>query len=203
MISFQFSPSSFSNLKYVLWNVKGQKSKIFNIIVYCNGRVVIFHFLLSFQQNGNSNFYKPMVESFEEAPLHVMVFTYLGYGIGTLFGYLRDFLRNWGIEKCNAAVEREKQKVRMNTSLGLCQCQFFCKVFSQVVMCVQILKRVILSGTIQGKFYSSAPHKPPNIPCVFTHLFFTNIYWATTICQTELKVFLYIIIFNFYNDPMI
>lgn len=62
------------------------------------------------QQNGNSNFYKPFVESFEEAPLHVMVFTYLGYGIGTLFGYLRDFLRNSGIEKCNAAVEREEQK---------------------------------------------------------------------------------------------
>uniref|UniRef100_A0A8C0D5K8 Serine palmitoyltransferase long chain base subunit 3 n=1 Tax=Balaenoptera musculus TaxID=9771 RepID=A0A8C0D5K8_BALMU len=62
------------------------------------------------QQNGNSNFYKPVVESFEEAPLHVMVFTYLGYGIGTLFGYLRDFLRNWGIEKCNAAIEREEQK---------------------------------------------------------------------------------------------
>ncbi|KAI4537932.1 hypothetical protein MJG53_011477 [Ovis ammon polii x Ovis aries] len=61
-------------------------------------------------QNGNSNFYKPFVESFEEAPLHVMVFTYLGYGIGTLFGYLRDFLRNSGIEKCNAAVEREEQK---------------------------------------------------------------------------------------------
>ncbi|KAB0398137.1 hypothetical protein E2I00_014090, partial [Balaenoptera physalus] len=61
-------------------------------------------------QNGNSNFYKPVVESFEEAPLHVMVFTYLGYGIGTLFGYLRDFLRNWGIEKCNAAIEREEQK---------------------------------------------------------------------------------------------
>uniref|UniRef100_A0A8D1VG39 serine C-palmitoyltransferase n=1 Tax=Sus scrofa TaxID=9823 RepID=A0A8D1VG39_PIG len=62
------------------------------------------------QQNGNSNFYKPIVESFEEAPLHAMVFTYLGYGIVTLFGYLRDFLRNWGIEKCNAAVEREEQK---------------------------------------------------------------------------------------------
>ena len=56
--------------------------------------MLIFHFHLSFQQNGNSNFYKPFVESFEEAPLHVMVFTYLGYGIGTLFGYLRDFLRN-------------------------------------------------------------------------------------------------------------
>ncbi|XP_055977943.1 serine palmitoyltransferase 3 [Sorex fumeus] len=63
------------------------------------------------QQNGNTHFHhKPIVESFEEAPLHVMVFTYMGYGLGTLFGYFRDFLRNWGIEKCNAAIEREEQK---------------------------------------------------------------------------------------------
>ncbi|ELW69961.1 serine palmitoyltransferase 3 isoform X1 [Tupaia chinensis] len=63
------------------------------------------------QQNGKPHCYdKLIVESFEEAPLHVMVFTYLGYGIGTLFGYLRDFLRNSGIEKCSAAVERPEQK---------------------------------------------------------------------------------------------
>ncbi|XP_069352037.1 serine palmitoyltransferase 3 [Eulemur rufifrons] len=63
------------------------------------------------QQNGKTHIYeKLIVESFEEAPLHVMVFTYMGYGIGTLFGYLRDFMRNWGIEKCNAAIEREEQK---------------------------------------------------------------------------------------------
>lgn len=62
------------------------------------------------QQNGKPHINTEIEESFEEAPLHVMVFTYMGYGIGTLFGYLRDFLRNWGIEKCNAAVEREEQK---------------------------------------------------------------------------------------------
>nr|XP_017197300.2 serine palmitoyltransferase 3 isoform X2 [Oryctolagus cuniculus] len=62
------------------------------------------------QQNGKPHINMEIEESFEEAPLHVMVFTYMGYGIGTLFGYLRDFLRNWGIEKCNAAVEREEQK---------------------------------------------------------------------------------------------
>ncbi|XP_008562961.1 PREDICTED: serine palmitoyltransferase 3 [Galeopterus variegatus] len=63
------------------------------------------------QQNGKPHFYdKHIVESFEEAPLHAMVFTYMGYGIVTLFGYLRDFLRNWKIEKCNAATEREEQK---------------------------------------------------------------------------------------------
>ncbi|KAM9249606.1 serine palmitoyltransferase 3 [Dugong dugon] len=62
------------------------------------------------QQNGKPHFYKPIVETFEEAPLYVMVFTYLGYALGTLFGHFRDFLRKWGIEKCNAAVEREEQK---------------------------------------------------------------------------------------------
>lgn len=85
--------------------------------------MLTFDFLLCFQQNGKPHFNdKPIVESFEEAPLHVMVFTYMGYGIGTLFGYLRDFLRSWGIEKCNAAVEREEQKVRTCISLDLCQC---------------------------------------------------------------------------------
>ncbi|KAM6162943.1 serine palmitoyltransferase 3 [Rhynchocyon petersi] len=62
------------------------------------------------QQNGKPRFYKRVTESYEQAPLHVLVFTYLGYGIGSLFGYFRDFLRNWGIEKCNAAVEREEQR---------------------------------------------------------------------------------------------
>ncbi|XP_006865685.1 PREDICTED: serine palmitoyltransferase 3 [Chrysochloris asiatica] len=62
------------------------------------------------QQNGKPHCYKQIVESFEEPPLHVMVFTYLGYGIGTLFGHFRDFLRKCGIEKCNTAIEREKQR---------------------------------------------------------------------------------------------
>ncbi|XP_034352446.1 serine palmitoyltransferase 3 [Arvicanthis niloticus] len=53
---------------------------------------------------------KTIFESYPEPPLYVFVFTYMGYGIGMLFGYLRDFMRNWGIEKCNAAVEREEQK---------------------------------------------------------------------------------------------
>ncbi|KAM5245546.1 serine palmitoyltransferase 3 [Ctenodactylus gundi] len=63
------------------------------------------------QQNGKSHFPGLTVStSFEEPPLHVLVTTYMGYGIVTLFGYLRDFLRKRGIEKCNAAVEREEQK---------------------------------------------------------------------------------------------
>ncbi|XP_038592874.1 serine palmitoyltransferase 3 [Micropterus salmoides] len=49
-------------------------------------------------------------ESFEQAPIYVAVMTYLGFGIVTLFGYLRDFLRAVGLEKCHLAQEREEQK---------------------------------------------------------------------------------------------
>ncbi|XP_061646536.1 serine palmitoyltransferase 3 isoform X2 [Phyllopteryx taeniolatus] len=49
-------------------------------------------------------------EVFEKAPMHVAVLTYMGFGIVTLFGYFRDFLRAVGLEKCNLAQEREEQK---------------------------------------------------------------------------------------------
>ncbi|XP_031728684.1 serine palmitoyltransferase 2b [Anarrhichthys ocellatus] len=59
----------------------------------------------------NSSLYeKPFAESFEETPLLVAVLTYMGYGILTIFGYLRDFLRYWSIEKCHVAREKEEQK---------------------------------------------------------------------------------------------
>ncbi|XP_034433121.1 serine palmitoyltransferase 2-like [Hippoglossus hippoglossus] len=53
---------------------------------------------------------QPFIETFEETPMLVAVFTYMGYGILTIFGYLRDFLRHWKIERCNVASEREEQK---------------------------------------------------------------------------------------------
>ena len=53
--------------------------------------------------------YRP--ESFEQAPMYVAVLTYLGFGIVTLFGYFRDFLRAVGLEKCHLAQEREEQQV--------------------------------------------------------------------------------------------
>uniref|UniRef100_A0A8C4P0U7 serine C-palmitoyltransferase n=1 Tax=Dicentrarchus labrax TaxID=13489 RepID=A0A8C4P0U7_DICLA len=49
-------------------------------------------------------------ESFEQAPIYVAVMTYLGFGIVTLFGYFRDFLRAVGLEKCHLARERDEQK---------------------------------------------------------------------------------------------
>ncbi|XP_052351715.1 serine palmitoyltransferase 3 isoform X2 [Oncorhynchus keta] len=49
-------------------------------------------------------------ESFENPPMYVAVMTYLGFGIVTVFGYFRDFLRAVGLEKCHIAREREEQK---------------------------------------------------------------------------------------------
>ncbi|KAF5922935.1 hypothetical protein HPG69_013280 [Diceros bicornis minor] len=59
----------------------------------------------------NGGLYKrPFNEAFEETPMLVAVLTYVGYGVLTLFGYLRDFLRHWRIEKCHHATEREEQQ---------------------------------------------------------------------------------------------
>ncbi|XP_069494018.1 serine palmitoyltransferase 2 [Ambystoma mexicanum] len=61
--------------------------------------------------NGNGWMYKQrFVEAYEETPMLVAVLTYMGYGILTLFGYLRDFMRAWKIEMCHHATEREEQK---------------------------------------------------------------------------------------------
>ncbi|KAG5830972.1 hypothetical protein ANANG_G00298940 [Anguilla anguilla] len=65
------------------------------------------------QKNGTKKVVPRVVEpggrdrdGFEQAPLYVAVMTYLGFGIVTLFGYLRDFLRAVGLEKCHLAQER-------------------------------------------------------------------------------------------------
>ncbi|KAL3048841.1 hypothetical protein OYC64_008345 [Pagothenia borchgrevinki] len=53
---------------------------------------------------------RPYVESYEQTPMLPAVFTYMSYGILTIFGYLRDFLRYWKIERCNIAREKEEQR---------------------------------------------------------------------------------------------
>ncbi|KAM6128056.1 LOW QUALITY PROTEIN: serine palmitoyltransferase 3 [Pterocles gutturalis] len=62
------------------------------------------------KKNGVSNgtLYKTFIEHFEQAPMYVAVLT-SGFGVGTIFGYLRDFMRAWGLES-NIAAEREQQK---------------------------------------------------------------------------------------------
>lgn len=61
---------------------------------------------------GGGLYRRPFIESFEETPMLVAVLTYMGYGILTIFGYLRDFLRHWKIERCHIAREKEEQRVR-------------------------------------------------------------------------------------------
>lgn len=55
---------------------------------------------------------KPSVifeESFEETPLLVAVITYIGYGILVCFGYFRDLLRYYGLEKTKTAKEKKNE----------------------------------------------------------------------------------------------
>lgn len=55
------------------------------------------------------------VEEFEDTPFQVAVLTYLSYFFLILFGYLRDFLRKYGLEKSKAPKEHG-HKVRK----GIC-----------------------------------------------------------------------------------
>ncbi|XP_064623882.1 serine palmitoyltransferase 2-like [Lineus longissimus] len=47
-------------------------------------------------------------ESFEETPLWVAVITYIGYAFLIVFGHIRDFMRNKGLEKTHSAKENKK-----------------------------------------------------------------------------------------------
>jgi hypothetical protein len=44
-------------------------------------------------------------EHFEETPLGVAIWTYLGYAILVVIGQIRDFLRSVGIEKIKSCTE--------------------------------------------------------------------------------------------------
>lgn len=62
---------------------------------------------------------RPFNESFKQAPLYVAVLTFVGFIVATLFGYLRDFLRGYGLQKSVGATEREEQKVCTNNTYTL------------------------------------------------------------------------------------
>uniref|UniRef100_A0A8C5I5Y1 serine C-palmitoyltransferase n=1 Tax=Gouania willdenowi TaxID=441366 RepID=A0A8C5I5Y1_GOUWI len=73
--------------------------------------ILVSHIVVQVFSPGNGVASRPQKhEPFEQAPMYVAVMTYLGFGIVTLFGYLRDFLRAVGLEKCHLAQEREEQK---------------------------------------------------------------------------------------------
>lgn len=60
--------------------------------------------------NGNGDikvFREP--EEFEETPLHIAFTCYFSYLVLNLFGYLRDFMRNTGLEKNRSAIEKNRE----------------------------------------------------------------------------------------------
>ena len=46
-----------------------------------------------------------MVDEFEEAPLYTVVMTYMSYFFLIVFGYMREFMRKYGLEKSKAGNE--------------------------------------------------------------------------------------------------
>jgi len=48
-------------------------------------------------------------EEFEETPYIIALLCYLSYVILTIFGHLRDFMRNTGLEKNKSAVEKNRE----------------------------------------------------------------------------------------------
>ena len=55
-------------------------------------------------ENGKSS--RKNCEEFESMPLWIAVMTYIAYAILILFGYLRDFMRFYGLETSRAFKER-------------------------------------------------------------------------------------------------
>jgi len=53
------------------------------------------------------------LELFEETPLLIAVLTYLGYAVLIIVGHIRDFMRNWNIEKVPMAAEPLKEVIIM------------------------------------------------------------------------------------------
>jgi serine palmitoyltransferase len=45
----------------------------------------------------------------EETPLYIELLCYLSYAVLIIFGYLRDFLRNTGLEKNKSALEINRE----------------------------------------------------------------------------------------------
>lgn len=61
------------------------------------------------KDDGHAREVKREPEEFEETPLHIALVCYFSYLVLNLFGYLRDCMRNTGLEKNRSAVERNRE----------------------------------------------------------------------------------------------
>ncbi|XP_063147421.1 serine palmitoyltransferase 3 [Candoia aspera] len=63
--------------------------------------------------NGVANgtaYRRPFNESFEQPATYIAVLTFLGFAFAWIFGYIKDFLRAWELQKRVGTTEREEQK---------------------------------------------------------------------------------------------
>lgn len=70
-----------------------------------NGLSKLKHGLSALQEEKLQDFKDSFVEEFEDTPFQVAVLTYLSYFFLILFGYLRDFMRKYGLERSKAPKE--------------------------------------------------------------------------------------------------
>ena len=57
------------------------------------------------KNNSKTKAVRSKYEDFEETPLLIAVMTYIAYALLILFGYVRDFMRYYGLEKSRAFKE--------------------------------------------------------------------------------------------------
>lgn len=60
---------------------------------------------MNYKKPPASDWRKTWWESFEETPLYAAIWTYLGYGLLVIVGYVRDFFRNIGLESQKSCTE--------------------------------------------------------------------------------------------------
>lgn len=90
-------------------------------------------------ENAKSNYKNH--EEFEQTPIWIAVMTYIAYAILILFGYLRDFMRFYGLEKSRAYKEK-----------GNTVCYFNIYFFSVLISC----------GRVEMLFHYTVDHKNEN-----------------------------------------
>ena len=136
-------PEPFDTFKMVAGAYKtspvGQKS-------YKNGFSAKKNGFAAHEKEKLKEFKDSFVEEFEDTPFQVAVLTYLSYFFLILFGYLRDFLRKYGLEKSKAPKEHGN-KVRYGFFWFFFLIEFpdevkFCKIAR--VLCSQLSARVKL-----------------------------------------------------------
>jgi serine palmitoyltransferase len=72
---------------------------------YKNGYSAKANGFSAHEQEKLKEFKEFFVEEFEDTPFQVAVLTYLSYFFLILFGYLRDFMRKYGLERSKAPKE--------------------------------------------------------------------------------------------------